>query len=844
MEHKNPVKNRKSENINQIERYLDLYNQLGFNLIPQKEDKPIALKSWKKYQRTKSLPTERKEWFINKGYNIGIVCGAISGNLAVVDVDNPNLLTVIFPNIEQLKKNTLVVKSPNGYHIYFRTKTPFKNTSFSAKGKTKPLIEIKGEGGVITAPPSRIGEKEYVFLSTSDSIAKIEESQADLEERIREALIRHGIEPKGNKEIDPDELWNLKLREGEGRNNVLIRLATWCRKEKLSLDEAIKKLREWNEQQIDPLSESEFLSTIKSAYKPAKPYAYRFKKKEKKTEQKYYEVLPEGVDISDNERVVVDEKGIKIIRYREKDGLYMIRSHVYTLMGKFRVIRKLNLDGEDVFEIETSRFFRGNAEEILQQLRKEGVVVNRHKISDSVNALLQKANNIITGHATFGVYQNSNGLDLCLDPLPRSDSHRRIAQEVKPSLNYQARKEDIEAWIKIQDFWHQYEILPIMGLSAIAPFSYVLRKNRIIIPYLFHKSPESGLGKTFTIDLFTRRLFGVTLRSVDSIKSDFRLADTLDSFCGLIGIEEAENYSWNKFAPHLQQAAEQPIQDYRGTPYLGMRQYLSRATFAFTGNFFPTRRKALLVRFIVVDFDRSKFRERRNAENKKRLRMACKNLKPIGWELVRTEMDVIDGKIENLNKRIEKHDDVFSNNFEFEDARRSTLWAIIYEGVLIWQELAQAHNIDWKSPEYDEFIKKVISPIESIAFQSVEQPAEQFYHWWLAWKSLHTQGREDEEIIRGENKFWRRCDMQIDNECIEGDCISKSVLTLYRKENKDNPLSDLTLVDLAKGIAALFELPEKEIYKDRRIGEKVRKTVFIPDEEIRTTKSKKYYIYM
>lgn len=112
-----------------------------------------------------------------------------------------------------------------------------------------------------------------------------------------------------------------------------------------------------------------------------------------------------------------------------------------------------------------------------------------------------------------------------------------------------------------------------MGLSALAPFSYVLRDKGMMVPYIYHVSQDSGLGKSELMRIFTTKLFGHTLLTSDSIASSFRLSDALDSFGGLLGVEEAESFKWERFSPHLQAAAEQPHQDSRGTGSLNMRPY-------------------------------------------------------------------------------------------------------------------------------------------------------------------------------------------------------------------------------------------------------------------------------
>ena len=71
-----------------IERKAKEYLRAGLSVIPTKEDKRPALSSWKAYQ-AKAM-TEEEVDISFTGYNVkglAIICGAVSGNLEVIDVD-------------------------------------------------------------------------------------------------------------------------------------------------------------------------------------------------------------------------------------------------------------------------------------------------------------------------------------------------------------------------------------------------------------------------------------------------------------------------------------------------------------------------------------------------------------------------------------------------------------------------------------------------------------------------------------------------------------------------------------------------------------------------------------
>jgi hypothetical protein len=141
----------------------------GFSIIPLNPDKSPSQKTWINSQKEPITDLS-----IFKSNNIGLVCGKVSGNILVIDVDCKYDLTgKLFNDLKELietskeglfDKFQINATKKAGFHLIFRTTSdPIGNKKLAsrpatedeqAKGdKVKVLIETRGEGGYICFPP-------------------------------------------------------------------------------------------------------------------------------------------------------------------------------------------------------------------------------------------------------------------------------------------------------------------------------------------------------------------------------------------------------------------------------------------------------------------------------------------------------------------------------------------------------------------------------------------------------------------------------------------------------------------------------------------------------------------
>lgn len=118
--------------------------------IPAGVKKPSG--KWEALQKKRATERQVRAWFADGG-NVGIICGAISGGLLVIDFDTVEIYQRFMAKFGQLVAGLPVVKTGKGYHIYLRCPVPGGNRKLAAAGKVK-LIETRGEGGLVLAPGS------------------------------------------------------------------------------------------------------------------------------------------------------------------------------------------------------------------------------------------------------------------------------------------------------------------------------------------------------------------------------------------------------------------------------------------------------------------------------------------------------------------------------------------------------------------------------------------------------------------------------------------------------------------------------------------------------------------
>jgi putative DNA primase/helicase len=151
----------------------------GFCVLPPRQDgskRPIG-NAWEQYQQERPTEATLTGWYGDPVFSaftgLGLVCGAVSGNLELFEFDDPDthvafkaaaLASRLGPLVERIEAGYLE-RTPGGVHWFTRCTVIAANTRLACRpkqpaemvhpnDKVKVLIETRGEGGYAVVAPS------------------------------------------------------------------------------------------------------------------------------------------------------------------------------------------------------------------------------------------------------------------------------------------------------------------------------------------------------------------------------------------------------------------------------------------------------------------------------------------------------------------------------------------------------------------------------------------------------------------------------------------------------------------------------------------------------------------
>lgn len=163
------------------------YLRGGFSIIPVHPNSKTPKISWSKY-KTEHMSQNSIRNFFGEEDNIAVITGAIS-QITVIDIDDEDKFRNFYNFDRLIEKTKTIVKSPKGYHFWFKYDSQLKTSQISDFG-----FDVKNDNAIVNVPPSKIDKHKYHFLK-SDGIGEI---PLDFKEKILKRENKNPPVPYGN----------------------------------------------------------------------------------------------------------------------------------------------------------------------------------------------------------------------------------------------------------------------------------------------------------------------------------------------------------------------------------------------------------------------------------------------------------------------------------------------------------------------------------------------------------------------------------------------------------------------------------------------------------------------
>ncbi|MBA2526399.1 MAG: bifunctional DNA primase/polymerase [Pyrinomonadaceae bacterium] len=195
----------------------------GLSLVAIKTGSKSPAIDWKPFQQRRPTAEELSDW-TRRFPGLGIICGEVSGNLEVLDLEAAAPLEE-FRQLVEMRAPGLIARLPrvrtptDGRHIPYRCAVIEGNQKLAADSDGKTLIETRGEGGQVLSPlclpETHPSGKPYKLLSGDlASIPVITPEEREILFSVARSFNRH-IPPRNIKGVREASQGN-GTRPGEG----------------------------------------------------------------------------------------------------------------------------------------------------------------------------------------------------------------------------------------------------------------------------------------------------------------------------------------------------------------------------------------------------------------------------------------------------------------------------------------------------------------------------------------------------------------------------------------------------------------------------------------------------
>jgi hypothetical protein len=238
------------------------YRERGLSVCPIKAGTKSPSVPWKDLQERHPTDDELIKWFAKTRHGIAIICGKVSGVIAV-DCDSEEKTRELYG---KLPRTEMMTRSSAGKgHLYYRINQVEIPTRIRIAGV---LVDLKAEGSYCVAAPTVHPDTEEPYERRGswnmDRVPEFDPSWIEevIEERIERSVTR--------KEVKRVESYVMKIEsvQGQGGSRGLVRAAAVCRDGGLTESEATVLLLQWNQsgKAIPPWDDQDIARAISRTY--------------------------------------------------------------------------------------------------------------------------------------------------------------------------------------------------------------------------------------------------------------------------------------------------------------------------------------------------------------------------------------------------------------------------------------------------------------------------------------------------------------------------------------------------------------------------------------------------